>query len=92
MNSNEKILEESKGNGKGPTCKYDIEGEMIGQTGTERSAEDSKAVSEQLSSLAEDTEGEQRSIDDSFDGDNMAGNVLKDNELKDDKQIVKSAA
>ena len=31
-------------------------------------------------------------MDDSFDGDDPAGNVLKNNELKDDKQIVKSAA
>ena len=42
--------------------------------------------------MADDTEGEQRSMDDSFDGDDIAGNVLKNNELKDDKQIVKSAA
>ena len=49
-------------------------------------------TSDRMSSVQNDTEREQKSInDDSFE-DDVAGNILKTNELKDDKQIVKSAA
>lgn len=50
-------------------------------------------TSDRMSSLQNDTDrDEQKSLnDDSFD-DDEAGNILKTNELKDDKQIVKSAA
>ena len=49
-------------------------------------------TSDRMSSVQNDTEREQKSInDDSFD-DEVAGNILKTNELKDDKTIVKSAA
>ncbi len=49
-------------------------------------------TSDRMSSVQNDTEREQKSInDDSFD-DDVAGNILKTNELKDDKAIVKSAA
>ena len=45
-----------------------------------------------MSSVQNDTHREQKSInDDSFE-DDVGGNILKTNELKDDKQIVKSAA
>ena len=45
-----------------------------------------------MSSVQNDTDREQKSInDDSFE-DDVGGNILKTNELKDDKQIVKSAA
>jgi len=49
-------------------------------------------TSDRMSSVQNDTEREQKSLnDDSFE-DDVAGNILKTNELKDDKQIVKSAA
>ena len=50
-------------------------------------------TSDRMSSLQNDTDrDEQKSVnDDSFD-DDEAGNILKTNELKDDKLIVKSAA
>lgn len=49
-------------------------------------------TSDRMSSVQNDTEREQKSInDDSFE-DDVSGNILKTNELKDDKAIVKSAA
>ena len=50
-------------------------------------------TSDRMSSLQNDTDrDDQKSLnDDSFEEDE-AGNILKVNELKDDKQIVKSAA
>ena len=48
--------------------------------------------SERLSSVQNDSERDRKSnMNDSYE-DDVSGNVLKNNELKDDKQIVKSAA
>lgn len=59
---------------------------------TFRSIDEGPMTSDRMSSVQNDTEREQKSInDDSFE-DDVAGNILKTNELKDDKQIVKSAA
>jgi len=49
-------------------------------------------TSERQSSVQNDSEREQKTLrDDSFE-DDVSGNILKSNELKDDKAIVKSAA
>ena len=60
---------------------------------TFRSMDEGPMTSDRMSSLQNDTDrDDQKSLnDDSFD-DDEAGNILKTNELKDDKQIVKSAA
>ena len=59
---------------------------------TYRSIDEGPMTSDRMSSVQNETEREQKSInDDSFE-DDVAGNILKTNELKDDKQIVKSAA
>ena len=60
---------------------------------TFRSMDEGPMTSDRMSSLQNDTDrDDQKSLnDDSFEEDE-AGNILKVNELKDDKQIVKSAA
>lgn len=74
--------------------KYDQDDEQGVQNNLEtfRSIDEGPMTSDRMSSVQNDTEREQKSInDDSFE-DDVGGNILKTNELKDDKQIVKSAA
>ncbi len=67
--------------------KFDQEDEngVANNLETFRSIDEGPMTSDRMSSVQNDTEREQKSInDDSFE-DDVAGNILKTNELKDDK-------